>query len=456
MKEEEESVKKSRKVKVKESIDVKCSEQVSSRGQKTSISNQELKIDEVHIDVGGEGNVEYINKGKRENKKNKKGRNENGDDCEEIHIDKSCAESNSGSGTFKKRGGKEKVLDVEIAEGIKKKKRKKTKLVMSSENTEGGMRDQETENKEESTDKSSKNVEFSGHSEVFPTSDRRDDRQENHGKKLYQGKRFSRQEDKMVKDAVYNYIETHNLGEKGLDMILNCKKNSNVKSCWRDISAALPWRPYLSVYKRAHLLFERAESHYKTMAAVLAKNRNNVRDTWRRIQLSSRRTGNWNQAEYQILFDLVNKVFRMRVHEERKSKHGLLRDNIRWQAISHKLATRTDVSCCFKWYRKLSSSMVKDGIWDDVDDYRLLNELLKLDACCVDDVDWDNLLEHRSGDVCRKRWRQMVNHIGEHGIKSFVQQVEVLAKRYCPELVETRESFDSMLCAFIKGVDVSF
>ncbi|KAI3879095.1 hypothetical protein MKW92_031140 [Papaver armeniacum] len=249
-------------------------------------------------------------------------------------------------------------------------------------------------------------------------------------------------------------------------MILNCKKNSNVKSCWREISAALPWRPYLAIYKRAHLLLERAESRYwtedekayilkfhekhgpdyKTMADVLAKNRNNVRDTWRRIQLSSRRTGNWNQAEYQILFDLVNKDLRMRVHEERKSKHGMLRDNIGWQAISHKLATRTDVSCCYKWYTKLSSSMVKDGIWDDVDDYRLLDELFKLDACCVDDVDWDNLLDHRSGDVCRKRWRQMVNHIGEHGNKSFMQQVEVLAKRYCPELLETREAFDSMPC----------
>ncbi|RZC63661.1 hypothetical protein C5167_025422 [Papaver somniferum] len=179
------------------------------------------------------------------------------------------------------------------------------------------------------------------------------------------------------------------------------------------------------------------------MADVLAKNRNNVRDTWRRIQLSSLRT--------------VNKDLRMRVHEERKSKHGLLRDNIGWQAISHKLATRTDAVltsrlCMPGWlmqlnmYTKLSSSMVKDGIWDDVDDYRLLDELFKLDACCVDDVDWDNLLDHRSGDVCRKRWRQMVNHIGEHGIKSFMQQVEVLAKRYCPELLETREAFDSMPC----------
>ncbi|MCL7023354.1 hypothetical protein MKW94_023686 [Papaver nudicaule] len=120
-----------------------------------------------------------------------------------------------------------------------------------------------------------------------------------------------------------------------------------------------------------------------------------------------------------------------------------LRDNIGWQAISDTVATRTHADCCYKWYTKLSSSMVKEGVWADVDDFRLLNELYMLDACCVEDVDWDNLLEYRSGEICQKRWRQMVNHIGEHGIKSFIQQVEVLAKRYCPELLETREAFDS-------------
>ncbi|KAK7393342.1 hypothetical protein VNO78_21895 [Psophocarpus tetragonolobus] len=60
-----------------------------------------------------------------------------------------------------------------------------------------------------------------------------------------------------------------------------------------------------------------------------------------------------------------------------------------------------------------------------------------------DDQDWDNLLDHRPGDVCRKRWNQMVRCIGEHGGKSFAEQVEVLAKRYCPDLLEAREAFDA-------------
>ncbi|RZC52788.1 hypothetical protein C5167_021209, partial [Papaver somniferum] len=69
--------------------------------------------------------------------------------------------------------------------------------------------------------------------------------------------------------------------------------------------------------------------------------------------------------------------------------------------------------------------------------------LFRLDACCIEDVDWDNLLGHRPGDITLKRWRQMVNHIGIHGLQSFAGQVEVLAKRYCPELLEVREVLDS-------------
>ncbi|GMH29999.1 hypothetical protein Nepgr_031842 [Nepenthes gracilis] len=58
-------------------------------------------------------------------------------------------------------------------------------------------------------------------------------------------------------------------------------------------------------------------------------------------------------------------------------------------------------------------SLGDEGKWADADDYHLLIALFKLDASCEEDVDWDGLLEHRSGNVCRKRWSQMVLHIGE-------------------------------------------
>lgn len=165
----------------------------------------------------------------------------------------------------------------------------------------------------------------------------------------------------------------------------------------------------------------------------LGKNRYHVKDAWRRIKSANIKKGRWSQEEHQNLFDSVNLDLQARALEEyRKSKHGMLRDNISWEAIGDRLASRTSSHCCSKWYKKLTSPMVANGVWSDTDDYCLLNSLYTLDACCMEEVDWDNLLEHRSGDVCRKRWKQMVQCIGEHGGKSFTEQVEILAKRFCP------------------------
>ena len=94
-----------------------------------------------------------------------------------------------------------------------------------------------------------------------------------------------------------------------------------------------------------------------------------------------------------------------------------------WIAISDKLSTRNDATCCIKWYRQLTSSLVAEKKWCDADDYRMIGKLYELDAACVDDVDWDSLLEHRTGDISRKRWDQMVKHIGDYSSKLFAEQV---------------------------------
>ncbi|KAJ4980452.1 hypothetical protein NE237_031289 [Protea cynaroides] len=309
----------------------------------------------------------------------------------------------------------------------------------------------------------SKRVRFSGHVEVFPSPHITDLVEEDKKMDVVQGKRFSREEDEMIKTSVLDYIKEHELGEEGLDMILHCRSYPKLTGCWKDIAKALPWRTYQSVYYRGHTLFERDEnrkwtqeeyelirrvhekhgSKWKMMADVLGKNRVHVKDTWRRIKLPNMKRGHWSQEEIQSLFDLVNIDLRMKAFEQKKSKHGMLRDNICWGAISDKLSTRTTTTCCQKWYGQLTSPMVAEGLWVDADDYHLMQALYDLDACCVEDVDWDNLLDHRSGDVCLKRWNQMVSHIGEHGCKSFAEQVEVLSKRYCPDLLEVREAYDS-------------
>ncbi|KAE9622147.1 putative transcription factor MYB-HB-like family [Lupinus albus] len=278
------------------------------------------------------------------------------------------------------------------------------------------------------------------------------------------GIRFTSEEDEKLKEAVFNYIKIHDLGDEGLQMVLHCRSHPEIRDCWKEIALALPHRPHSTVYNRAHVVFERDErrkwtheelefiksvqeqhgSDWKSIADVLGKSRFHVKDTWRRIKLATAKTGHWTQEEYQNLFDLVNLDLRVRASEETKqSRHGTFRDNISWEAISTKLETRTSQICCKKWYDQITSPMVADNLWSDTDDYRLINALFTLDACCFEEVEWDDLLDHRAGDVCRKRWNEMVRHIGELVGKSFADQVEILAKRFCPDLLEAREAFDS-------------
>ncbi|EPS68109.1 hypothetical protein M569_06662, partial [Genlisea aurea] len=281
--------------------------------------------------------------------------------------------------------------------------------------------------------------------------------------KLIRGKRFTKEEDDMIKEAVSNYVEHHDLGEKGLEMVLNSRQHPTLRGCWKEIGSALPHRPYSAVYYRAQILLRRKDkkkwsqeeyemvlnyqkehgNQWKALADELGRHRIHVKDTWRQIKLENMRKGHWSQQEYQKLFDLVNVDLQNKVSEEKRSKHGMLRDNICWTAISDVLSTRTLSSCCIKWYNQLTSPLVKEGLWADTDDYRLLLALHELDSTCSEDVDWDNLVEERSGEICRRRWNQMVLHIGNHGNKSFSEQVEVLAKRYCPSLLQARMEWDS-------------
>ncbi|CAI0452881.1 unnamed protein product [Linum tenue] len=253
------------------------------------------------------------------------------------------------------------------------------------------------------------------------------------------GKPFSPEEDELIKAAVLDYINSHALGDEGVNMVMNCRKHKETKNCWNEITSALPRRPRKSVISRAHIIFERSEERkwtpeecnfvlsyhekhgpdWSSCAKVMGKNRIHVKDAFRRLNVKNRKSGRWTQDEYQGLFDLVNTDLRMKVHEERKSKHGMLKDNISWAAISEKLGTRVQAHCSNKWYKQLASPMVADDKWCDMDDYQLVMELYNLDACCMEDVDWDNLLEHRSGELCRKRWNQMVKHLGDTRDKSF-------------------------------------
>jgi len=381
----------------------------------------------------------------------------------------SVIEGDGGNRSSIKNKARDGKLKVNAEGGNKRKKKAKSLENRSKEKSSERVTEMEedaesTRPSEKSLSKvTSKRVSFCEDVEIFPSSDGPSDKKAVGEDGFVRGKRFSLEEDEMVKEAVLNYINVHGLGADGLNMVLNCKKHPAIKHCWKEIGAALPWRPRESVYYRAHILFERDQnsswtpeeydlirkfhekhgSDWKTLAEALGKHRFHVKDTWRRIKLINMKKGKWSQDEYQSLFDSVNLDLRLKAFVERKTKHGMLRDNISWTAISEKLETRTDALCCQKWYDQLTSPMVAEGKWLDTDDYRLLMELYDLDACCMEDVDWDNLLEHRSGELCRKRWNQMVKHLGDHRNKSFADQVDVLINRYCHDVLEAREAYNS-------------
>ncbi|MCD7450474.1 hypothetical protein HAX54_006545 [Datura stramonium] len=181
-----------------------------------------------------------------------------------------------------------------------------------------------------------------------PINDPSEEKHENNEDKLLFGKNFTREEDEIVKDAVYRYIEVYSLGDEGLQKVLKCKSNPELRGCWREIGKAIPYRPYRAVYSRAQRLFSSGklrkwtEEEYEmvrkfrgehghnwtVLADELGKHPVHIGNAWQRIKLENRKRGQWDQEEIQKLFDLVNTDLQLRLSEEKKSKHGMLRDNI--------------------------------------------------------------------------------------------------------------------------------
>ncbi|TYJ02968.1 hypothetical protein E1A91_A13G266400v1 [Gossypium mustelinum] len=311
----------------------------------------------------------------KKQKKKQKLEKVNGNVADDIAAPSSTTDK-KGTGRENSSGNeleRKKLRDIggDDEEGNKRKK-KKSKSV-----------ENDTDQVENATLKdNSKKVSFSDQVEVFPSMD--DAKKDKQG--LVKGKRFSKEEDEIVMNAVAEYIESHNLdeakkdrkeglvygkryskeedeishnlGDEGLKTVLNCGAHQE----------KYPWTPEeLEMVKK---LVEKHGQNWRLLGDSLGKHRH----------------------QYQSLFDLVNMDLSKEVTEEKKPKHGMLRDNICWTAISGKMLQRNFISC--------------EGVWVDVDPFS------SLAACCIEDVDWDNLLEHRPGDLCRKRWSQMFQYFG--------------------------------------------
>ncbi|PQQ20689.1 RNA polymerase I termination factor [Prunus yedoensis var. nudiflora] len=91
-----------------------------------------------------------------------------------------------------------------------------------------------------------KEIAKSDKGKVFPPCDAPKDAE----KGLVQGKRFSEEEDKLVKEAVLTYIEEHRLGDEGIDKVLNCRSNSPKSK----IVGRILGQPYPGGLPRAYII----------------------------------------------------------------------------------------------------------------------------------------------------------------------------------------------------------
>ncbi|KAL6619723.1 hypothetical protein ACP70R_034862 [Stipagrostis hirtigluma subsp. patula] len=345
-------------------------------------------------------------------REDKKGRKEHSVTLEEgKQIDMSKMEEKR-EGKKKRRKGSDNV-GQDIIQNIRdggdgKNSMKENKK--SKDDNDGGEREKVAHRKDKG-----KRVSFTDAVEVFSIDGNNEEGDGSGDSRLVHGQRFTPEEDAILMEAIKNYAEMKQLGEKGVEMIRDSIKHPETRGCWADIATSLPHRPVTAVYNRARILLHRSAerkwtqeeyemvrrsvekngTNWKKLATELGKSNIHVKDTWRRIKHTNLNKGAWTQDEYQNLFDLVNLDLRVKAHQKIDPGHRMLRDNISWEAISDKLTTRNNKDCCLKWYQQLTSPLVKQGIWADIDDYLLVEALQKVDAVCIEDIDWESLLDHR-------------------------------------------------------------
>ncbi|CAF1859422.1 unnamed protein product [Brassica napus] len=341
-------------------------------------SKKKKQIDDPEVEEDNKTQIENseagLNKSTKVPKKKRKKKQIEAPEVEENQKDSSEDAENTQTGNSEAEGNYLNSPEIAKKKSKKKKKKKQSEDPEAEQNNKGKRKKKQKGSKSDEvlttpSPKSAKKVNFSDQVEVFPAESEESDEEEKEEKvDLVRGKRFTEEEDELIKKSVLEYVDNHALGDEGINMVMNCKAHKQVRGCWKEIATALPWRPYTGVYYRAHTLFEEGSkgvwtkedlelvvqhqkkrgNDWRTLADAMGKHRNHVKDAWRRIRLASKKRGHWSMEEYQSLFDLVNKDLRIKVFKEKHSKHGMLRDNIPWMAISDELGTRDHAVCCLK------------------------------------------------------------------------------------------------------------
>ncbi|GAQ91283.1 hypothetical protein KFL_007580010, partial [Klebsormidium nitens] len=250
---------------------------------------------------------------------------------------------------------------------------------------------------------------------------------------------FSKEEDEIIRAAVAEYIEERNLGEDGIEKLLNTRKHKEVQGAWLEIARCLPERSVKRVHARACRLLHggnykgrwsrEEEERLQTLHAQLGPKWVQIgsmmgrlpdacKDKWRIIGVTDKKKGQWSPKESEQLSRLVQESLsqkRIRTSVERVVDGRQVRDDIDWTAISARMGVRTANQCLRHWYDVLAPGMVRTGTgveeWGGEDDQLMLQRIVESGATSEPEVEWASLLPHRDGTACRKRWRMMIKHL---------------------------------------------
>ena len=180
-------------------------------------------------------------------------------------------------------------------------------------------------------------------------------------------------------------------------------------------------------------LVEYLGEKWKDIGEYLERAGSSCRDKWRSMRDKYQR-GDWTPEELSQLKQLVNEQLAARGAAPGRgpgegNEHLPVRDNINWKAISLKLKTRSENTCCAKWYR-IAPDSVASGEWGEGDDKVMVAALRRAQAASEADVNWASLVRGRTLSQIKRRFKDLRQAIPKNHTLSFTEVVRKLFEKH--------------------------
>ena len=181
-------------------------------------------------------------------------------------------------------------------------------------------------------------------------------------------------------------------------------------------------------------LVELKGEKWTEIGEILERAGASCRDKWRSMRDKYRR-GDWTPEELAQLKQLVNEQLAAQGAAPGRgpgegNEHLPVRDNINWKAISLKLKTRSENTCCQKWYR-IAPDSVAAGEWGEGDDTTMVAALRRARAASEADVDWAGLVRGRTLSQIKRRFKDLRQAIPKNHKLTFAEVVQKLVEKHC-------------------------